>query len=487
MSTSVSGELEHFAVADAAERARAELARRGTQERPGQRLAVIGLAVVLFGLIFVLRLAVNDPGALIANFYSVPIALLAVTFGVRAGLVGAAAAVVLTWMWSLINDVEVGLLGYTSRAGVAILVGVLVGYFAERLRADIARRQETERELALRADDLARSNQRLAQAVRRLDALATIARSAGTETDLRQALTRIVEQGRELLGGTELEVWVRDGHDLVPATATADGPPQRTVPLRHRDETLGELRVHGADPDAALLDAIQASAATAIATARSVAADRLRDAIAASERERSRWAWELHDQTLQGLVGLRVNLSSALGTADLGEAVERAVQDIRVETSNLQHLIAELRPAALDELGLGAALHGLCDRFASTSGVEVDRRIELPEGLATEAEVTVYRVVQEALTNVAKHAQAERVEVDVEAGAEDVCLRISDDGRGFDPQSGTPGFGLRGMRERLEAAGGRLELQTGPGGTRVSARVPREPGRLVVSDPSRRG
>jgi signal transduction histidine kinase len=477
--------LDDLALKDAAERVRRDLEPQADEHR-GNPLVIV-VAGALFAAIFAVRLAIDDPPALFANFYTVPVALLALTYGVRGGLAGAAVAIALVALWDVVTPVQVSFLGYASRAAVVLLVGPVVGWYSERQRADIARRRATERELAVRAADLERSNSRLEQAVGRLGALATIARAVGAETDLHRALARIVEQGRELAGACVLEVWVDDGDQVVPATGVGrtDGDGSlgepTSVPLSHRGEELGMLVAYPAAgepaPDPDLLDAIAASAATAIATARSVAAERLRDAIAVSESERSRWAWELHDQTLQGLVGLRVSLSSALRSdrpEALSAAVDEALEDIRVEISNLKHLIAELRPAALDELGLAPALAGLCDRVAGTSGVDVAREIDLNGAdLPAEIETTVYRIVQEALTNVAKHAAAERVVVAVRDTNGVVTVQVRDDGRGFDPLAEHDGFGLRGMRERVEAAGGRLDVAGDTGGTSLVALLPR--------------
>lgn len=471
-------------VADAERRVREDL-RNPRAGAPTGRLA-IGAAAALFAAIFALRVTVDDPPALIANFYTVPTAVLAVAYGIRGGIVGAVVSMALVFVWHLLEPVELHALGYASRAAVVILIGTVVGYFSERLRVDIARREEAERELALRAADLAHSNDRLEQAVRRLGAMATMARAAGTETDLAGSLTRIVEQAEQLSPATALAVDVGTGTQALRVAESGrwdrgqeSGTAVLRVPLSHRDEPLGTMLVAGGgaeeSPDADLIAAVAATASTAIATARSVAAERVRDVLAAAEQERRRWAWELHDQTLQGLVGLRVLLSSALRAGDpaaLARAAAEALEELQVETSNLKHLIAELRPAALDELGLGAALSDLCHRVASTSGVEIGRELALDEpGLPPEVAAIVYRVAQEALTNVGKHADAEHAAVTVRQEAGMLHLEVADDGRGFDPRTPHSGFGLRGMRERVELAGGVLRIDTGDAGTRVCATI----------------
>ena len=263
------------------------------------------------------------------------------------------------------------------------------------------------------------------------------------------------------------------------------------APLRFRGRRLGVIAAFdrleggpGFDPDdAGLMVSFATSAATAVATAQSVAADRLRNSIESSERERGRWARELHDETLQGLGALRLLLSSALAREEpqLRSRVGAAVGQLETEITNLRGLIAELRPGALDQLGLADAIEGLADHHRETAGLEVltdvagCRRVEFDP----ELESGVYRVVQEALTNVAKHAGASRVSVSVSCLPEALRLEVADDGVGFDPDDPSAGFGLLGMRERVELAGGELEVGSVAGsGTRLAAELPlRRPGR----------
>jgi signal transduction histidine kinase len=221
-------------------------------------------------------------------------------------------------------------------------------------------------------------------------------------------------------------------------------------------------------------------AAIALDNARSIAEDRLRRTMEASERERKYWARELHDETLQGLGALRLLLASALrrGTPEaLTEAVQDAVDELLAEIDKLRAVITELRPAALDELGLAAAIEALAER-SSVSGLEVTGDVTLGKGgdgtrLSPELESTVYRLVQEALTNVVKHARARRAEIRVSSRENTIQVEVSDDGVGFDPDVRAPGFGLTGMRERLELVGGRLEISSAVGrGTTLRAELP---------------
>ena len=189
------------------------------------------------------------------------------------------------------------------------------------------------------------------------------------------------------------------------------------------------------------------------------------------ERERARWARELHDETLQSLGALRVRLAASLRLdhAEMGGAVATAITQIEDEIANLRSLITELRPAALDELGLGAAIEGLADNHAATSGMDTQVNLAIPragelvaERLDRELESGVYRLVQEALTNVAKHSEAESVWIDVGRDLASISIVVRDDGVGFDMDERPAGFGLVGMRERVALAGGSLTIVSTP-------------------------
>lgn len=202
-----------------------------------------------------------------------------------------------------------------------------------------------------------------------------------------------------------------------------------------------------------------------------------RERMQAAEAERARWARDLHDETLQGLAGLHVLLSSEIWPADAEGMRERirVVQDqIENEMEKLRGLIAELRPAALDELGLAASVRDLAARTQTVYGIEVEADLDLDgQRLDPEVEVAAYRIVQESLGNAARHAGAGRVVIKLSRMGESLVVQVHDDGRGFDPASGTSGFGLRGMRERVDLLDGRLKIDSGTnGGTRVAAELP---------------
>jgi signal transduction histidine kinase len=253
---------------------------------------------------------------------------------------------------------------------------------------------------------------------------------------------------------------------------------QVLVPLSFRGRSLGMLAAVGGDPadeDESLLLAFAASAATAVATARSVEARRLRDSVAGAEAERARWARELHDETLQALGGLRMLVSAARRRQDAGAmraALEDVVTTIDGEIESLRTLIRELRPAALDELGPAPAIEELAARTAARHGLEVTTELDLGGRRSPEVETALYRIIQEALTNAVKHAGAARVAVAAREDGDALRLSVTDDGRGFDPAAPGAGFGLAGMRERVLLLGGTLDVTSGPEGTRIAASLP---------------
>ena len=361
----------------------------------------------------------------------------------------------------------------------------------------------------------------LERAVRGFEATASIAQAVGGETDLGRVLELITKRGRALVEARTVVILLREGDDLVVAATAGEGtavvggrlpvddstageilesrrarrledvehglrlPLQRLgiptaqaalyVPLVYRSSGVGVLaafdRLRGGPQftgdDEELLRAFAASAATAVATAQNVESDRLRRTMEAAESERRRWARELHDETLQGLAALKVLLGRG--------AVDDALEHLTAEIANLRAIITDLRPATLDELGLVPALMSLVERTKSRAGLEVRTNLAELEGadrLPPEIETTVYRVVQEALTNVAKHAEAEAVDLRLGIGNGGVDIEVRDDGRGFDPESVTSGFGLLGMRERVDLAGGSLDVGRDDGQTVVRAHVP---------------
>lgn len=167
--------------------------------------------------------------------------------------------------------------------------------------------------------------------------------------------------------------------------------------------------------------------------------------------------------------------------AATGEAVERLEQEI----GNLRALITDLRPAALDEFGAKGALETLALRV-ERNGIEVALSVELAERHTPELEAAIYRIVQEALTNTVKHGGVTKARVEVSEDGATVHVVVRDDGAGFDPGAATAGFGLLGMRERVELLGGTLDIESTPGtGTTVRVSLPAQ-GRAAPDDTDER-
>lgn len=203
--------------------------------------------------------------------------------------------------------------------------------------------------------------------------------------------------------------------------------------------------------------------------------------LSAQEDERRRISRELHDDTAQSLTSLALVLKTVEDTEDhpaLREQLREVRREVESSIEGVRRLARDLRPSTLDDLGLPAAVDWYVQAFSSRTGIEVDFRSHLGAARLPEAvELSLYRIVQEALTNVVKHAQASRASVLLTRTPKSVVLRISDDGAGLPVEPGRPsepaGVGLYGMRERAELIGGRLSLRSSPGhGLEVEAEAP---------------
>ena len=313
----------------------------------------------------------------------------------------------------------------------------------------------------------------LRRTVDALDATMQIARALGGETDLDSILGLVAKRGRALVSARALVIEHQQDGEIVIAAGAGELPegligqrvdlkdslasaalrtsrtlrleeePNRArferhglgrlgveasgglvVPLIFRGRGHGVLvavdRLEGGPAfsaeDQRLLEAFAASAATAVATAVTVEAERRRQRLAAAEQERARWARELHDETLQNLAALRVGLAAQLRRPNpeaMIDAVTEAVAQLEGEIASLRALVTDLRPAALDDLGVQAAIEDLAGR-ARNRGLDVDISVDLAyeQGrerarLAPELETATYRIVQEALTNASKHGDAQ--------------------------------------------------------------------------------
>lgn len=200
-------------------------------------------------------------------------------------------------------------------------------------------------------------------------------------------------------------------------------------------------------------------------------------AVAAQEEERRAIARDLHDTVGQALTAIRIQaevLSARAGDPVAVRTVARRVAEASDATiEEVRRAIDRLGPAVLDELGLEAALARLLEQVAEVAGLEVTTHIAEVEQMPAAIETTCYRIAQEALTNVARHAGATRVTVSLRLDGEAIVLEIRDDGRGLEGDKEEPGHGLRSMRERAELLGGSLAIEPAPeGGTWIRARLP---------------
>jgi two-component system, NarL family, sensor histidine kinase DevS len=256
------------------------------------------------------------------------------------------------------------------------------------------------------------------------------------------------------------------------------------VPLRARDRLIGVLIAHdkvGRDQrftssDLRLAEQFALRASIAVDLSRRVARDALRRVVAGQEVERRRLARELHDETGQALTSILLGLR-AVDEADDVTSVAKAVGELRelvvATLQDVRRLAVQLRPKALDDFGLVPALERLVQTFSESSGINAQLEARLGEQrLPPEVETTLYRIVQEALTNVVKHAGATTVSILLVRRNGSVTTVIEDDGRGFDPGAvKSDSLGLDGMRERAELHDGRLTIETSPGGTTLAVEV----------------
>ena len=379
-----------------------------------------------------------------------------------------------------------------------------------------------------------RGRTELGRAVRGLQATASLSRELSGEADMDRVIELIVKRGRALVdartlvlltpAGDEYQVTgvageladpVR-GRTYVAAASPLDDAVRSRTAIRLDGQEMSWFSGAGIDAQAALLvpmrqgrmsegvlialdpvdderfsrddelvlESFATSAAAALATGRALESDRLQLSIGASERERRRWARELHDETMQELGALKVMQESALQVDDpalVRRALTNAAEQVASIINNLEGLVTELRPASLDQLGPQAAIEALVEQISERSDLTIATDFDLAyeSGRAVtrhepDLESAMYRIVQEALNNVLKHAGAEHVRIAIVEDEAKVRVIVEDDGRGFSQAEGDrQGFGLIGMRERVEQLDGELAIGAGQsGGVRVTATFP---------------
>jgi two-component system, NarL family, sensor histidine kinase UhpB len=268
-------------------------------------------------------------------------------------------------------------------------------------------------------------------------------------------------------------------------------------PLRTLSDTMGHVDLLAPGRRVEVLDA--GSDVRRLAAAFNAMLERLEDerresarmALTVQEGERQRIARELHDEVGQTLTAMLLQIESFY--ADAPERLQSGLDELR-ETArsgaeDVRRIAQRLRPEALDELGLQSALVALSELFADQTGLRIVRRIEQDLPLAAQDELVIYRVAQEALTNIARHARATRAELELRLTGDDATvLSVRDDGEGFDATRRDATYGIRGMRERAMLIGATIRVQSSAGqGTEVVLHVPARTERTgaPASPPSR--
>jgi signal transduction histidine kinase len=421
--------------------------------------------------------------------------------------------------------------------GVPILLrGTAYGnlYLTEKEGGDFTEEDEELVKLLAGQAAVAIENARLYEATalwsRQLESLNEVGDAMVTETDLERLLDLIARRLRELLHARVVVLALPVGSDDLRFTAVAgegaeqllgktisrtasksgrvlergrservesvldDAEVDRTVsrlieartglwvPLVVHGRPIGVIEIHdklGAEPrfsgnDQRLAETFAARAAVAVDLSRRIARDAFRRVVDAQETERRRLARELHDETGQALTSILLGLKALEGSADAAAVAE--IRRLVVDTlQDVRRLAVELRPPVLDDFGLDAALERLASAFGEQTGILVHFESNLGDTrLPEDVETALYRIVQEALTNVVKHAQAQTVRVVLSRTADSAIAVVEDDGRGFNPASVRPdGFGVEGMRERVALLDGRLRVESRfRGGTTIAAEVP---------------
>lgn len=364
-------------------------------------------------------------------------------------------------------------------------------------RDEIGRLTETFNAMT---EALDRSHRQLLRRNAELSALNAVAVTVSGSLHLREilqgALTKVVELMRLRAGWVHLD----EGGALVLASATGLAPGEElpeadaVVPLRAQERVLGVMQVVAGEgraldrDDVDLLQAIGHQVALAVENARlyqevqrkeAIRGQLVEKLITAQEEERRRLSRELHDEVGQSLTALIMNVAGAEASvpADLDD-LRRQLGEIRgmlcATLEEIRRLMVNLRPTLLDDLGLIPALQWLAGTHLRPAGVEY--RLDVVGGrrrLAPHVETALFRVVQEAVTNIIRHSGARQATLRLEFRPASLAVEVADDGRGFDPGRTRRGLGLLGMEERVTLLGGCWRLETSPGaGTRIAFEIP---------------
>jgi signal transduction histidine kinase len=346
----------------------------------------------------------------------------------------------------------------------------------------------------------AQLEQRVAEATRNIASLYNVARATTSTLELDDVLKLVAEQTLATLAMPRLVLlwYPPDLGDVVDAYAT-DAGQVLTLPLVFKDQLLGVilagLAPHAPSPDLDLAAALANQAAAALANAALFETARRHEVelrklsqmrMQLQEESLRSLSRELHDGVGQVLTAIKMDLGMIeRGIETDGPALRKRLREVREQVTDLMQEIRTmsqlLRPSMLDDFGLVPTLQWLTEKFTARTRIHVDLRTPPAElRLPGAIEVLLYRVTQEALTNVMKHAKARHIEVELSVGRDEVALTIADDGIGFDVERfrRTPalgGVGLLGMRERVAHFHGRIDIRSRPGaGVRITLTLPLE-------------
>ncbi|HEY82370.1 MAG TPA: GAF domain-containing protein [Dehalococcoidia bacterium] len=309
---------------------------------------------------------------------------------------------------------------------------------------------------------------------------------------------RVVQTGQAIL----VEDISTDPRAIRPELINAEGLRAfASVPLRSKDKVLGALNIASEQArkfsaeDVQLLESIATQVAVAVENAKlhhevqrqdERRGELLREMFSIQEEERKRIARELHDETMQSLASLAASLEAIAGTlpegASQGRAQLKKLQSLSISIlDEIHRLIYELRPTLLDDLGLVAATRWLAENNLGAAGVAVTLKVIGRERrLSSQLETTLFRVLQEAINNIARHAQARKASISLDFKRKAISVKIKDDGRGFDVDEAISskerprGLGLLGMKERVELFNGTFRIRSGSAqrGTQIDITIP---------------
>ena len=477
------------------------------------------LVVPLGFLVLAALLRLSDGGAAsgFAGLFFLPILWLALSGGRRELLIGLFGLALVEF----VPLVAIGPPQYPAQDWrpivIRISVATVIGFTIQRLLSETRAR-------ALEATRWSR----------RLESLNEVGNALATETELQPLLDLVADRLRELLGARVVAVLLPAGtaqlrfaavagegaegfrDERIPRAGTSSGsvlgsghaeradagaggePIDRDldgrlaahtslwVPLVVRDRTIGVIAVHDklgrpdarfSDDDLRLAETFASRAAVAVDLSERVARDVVQRVVAAQEVERRRLARELHDETGQTLTSILLGLKSVEEKADdraTREAIAELGRQVASAMVDVRRIALKLRPKVLDDYGLVSALERLATSFQSQTGISVDLETQIGgDRLPNEVETALYRIVQEGLTNMAKHADPSHASVLVTPKNGSVLVVLEDDGRGFDPSAKRAGLGLEGMRERVELLEGRMTVESRAGaGTTLVVEVP---------------